>query len=141
VKKAKSQELVRPGTNTLYEKRGNKYVPVAEYYTCDYFRKGNYLLQIMPGMTSIVSMVHPRTVPEVESALQYVSEGMLHAMRDKARTPVNPSPDNLTPKQKKALEAWRDAFGDNPVWFPSQQDIVDAGISMLRKRLEETTKY
>lgn len=127
-----------PSSNTLYEKRGKKYVPVAEYFTVDYWRKGNYLVQVLPGSRSITQIVWPRGVPEVEAALKSVADGVLAAMRKKANTPKSPTPESLTPKQKRALKMWSEAFGDRSyVLFPSQQEIVDAGLDELRKALND----
>lgn len=139
--KQKKVQEVEPITNTLYEKRGNKYLPVAEYFTTDYWRSGNYLVQIQPSMRSISQMIFPKTEAEVESALKAVGDGMIKAMHDKANTPTNPKPENLTRKQKKAIEMWRDAFGDNFVMFPSKQAIIDAGLNELRSMLKNTKPY
>lgn len=137
----KKKQEVEPTTNTLYERRGNKYVPVAEYFTTDYWSNGNYLVQIKPGARSMTRLIFPKSEPEVEAALKAVGNGMLEAMRDKAHTPTNPKPEDFTPKQKKAVEMWKEAFGNNFVYFPSKQEIVDAGLDELRNMLKNTKPY
>ena len=137
----KKKQEVEPTTNTLYEKRGNKYVPVAEYFTTDYWHNGNYLVQIQPGMRSSSRLIFPKNEAEVEAAMKAVGDGILKAMRDKANTPSKPKPEEFTSKQKKAIEMWKEAFGDNFVMFPSKQEIVDAGLNELRNMLKNTKHY
>lgn len=125
----------KPVSDVLYEKVGKRYQPVSQYYTVDYWRSGTYVVTIQPGIRSSSRMVYPKTVPEIEATLKIMGEGMIKAMCEASVTPVQPKPEELTDKQKKALKLWREAFDATPVWFPSKQCIIDAGLDELRKFL------
>jgi hypothetical protein len=131
------EKIHNPDANTLYQKVGNKYVPVAEHVTSDYFRNGSYLVIVRPGRRSITSMVFPKTDASIEAALEVVGEGMVKIMLEAARTPTN-VPKELVPKQIKAFKMWKEAFHTNAVWFPSTREILDAGLVELRKFLQES---
>jgi len=124
-----------PSGTTLYAKEGNRYVPVSEHYTFDYYRNGTYLVIVRPGCRSLCTMLRP-AIPEVEAALKIAGEGMLNAMMNARNSPRKP--ERLTPAQVKAFKAWTEAFETDCVTLPSGQEIIEAGLAELRRYIEDT---
>ncbi len=127
-----------PTSTTLYSKekteKGHRFVPVAEYCHTDYYREGSYLLTVRPGRRTIIAMVFPNRVAEVEAALEHVSDGMLDAMTKAAVEPTN-KPKRMTTKQVKAFREYCKAFKIETIWHSSAQAVIDAGLAELRNAL------
>lgn len=122
---------------TWYEKRGRRYVPVAEHDRYDALTEGAYLLIVKPGSRSMCRLVKPAS-GEVEAAIHIAYAAMVDAMR---RTNESSEPMGLlTEKEKqlarKALEAYRAVWGrERMVSYRgvSMHDVVDAGIQALKE--------
>ena len=134
----KNQKLIEhPDSDTLYQKIGKRYIPVSQYATIDYWREGTYLVQIRPGMRSYQRMIYPKKADDVEATLKLLQEGILQKMLEKRSVPNSPTREKLTPKQVKAFQVWKEAFGQDTVWLPSAAEIVEAGLEEVRKYWEE----
>lgn len=128
---------------TLYEKRGRRYVAVAEEETWDALAEGAWLVVVKPGSRSQRRLLKPERA-EVEVALNEARVAMVEAMR--ARTlAANDLPmrtSKLTPAEKRqmkrAWEAWVAIAGDVPIHFRgvSWVDVVECGIAALRTKME-----
>jgi hypothetical protein len=122
---------------TYYEKRGRRYIPVAETEIYAGFPKGYYLVSIEPGLTSVTRTVEP-DYAAVEHAMRHAMTEMVAAMH-KACECRGPQMKYLSPEQKqkylRGWEAWvREVGEDVPMYFEgvSMHDVVDAGIKALR---------
>lgn len=122
----------KPKSQTLYEKIGNKYVPVSEYVAIEHWRKGSYLVQVMPGYRSITRMVFPKSTPEVEATLKIMAEAILKRMQVKSVDATTNKQKKLTRRQRKVMEDWGKAFGDAMVWLPSRHEVVQDGVDAIR---------
>lgn len=116
-------------TKTLYEKVGRKYIPVAEYECLDYMREGVYTIVVRPGLRTIFRKTWPHLSDEWEAALKMLADKMAKAMCEKSASPV--APKEMTPKQKKAWDAFVSAFKTDRAWLPSKVDIAEAGASVI----------
>jgi hypothetical protein len=127
---------------TYYEKRGRRYVPVAEHEVLVYGRRfGFYLQHVQPGSTSTTPLPDPKFA-EVEAALRVAQEAMLEAMRKRCEitgVQTRHVPEKDRAKYKRAWEAWKAIVGDVPAYFEgvSMHDVVDAGVEAVRARLRE----
>lgn len=124
---------------TFYEKRGRRYVPVAETDTYHGLTKGSYLVVVAPGSTSVRRLAEP-AIPEIEAAMLVAEEAMVGAMYEaaKCKPDTRKMPPRLKAKYDRAWEAWKTIIGkDAPIYFEgvSMQDVVEAGLQALRKRM------
>lgn len=127
-------------STTLYEKRGSRYVPVAEYETQPYWGAGYWLVHVQPGLRTTKSLLDPEFA-EVEAAMQLASDAMVTAMEEEARRkiPAYQVSDIVLTKHEKAWAAYKEAMGDEYTHVfkgASMYSIVEAGIAALRKALE-----
>jgi len=126
---------------TLYEKRGRRYVPVAEYDTQPYWKAGYWLVHVKPGLRTTKSVLEP-AFAEVEAALHEASEAMVLAMREEAarKLPAYQTSDIVLKKHEKAWKAYREAMGDEYTHVfkgASMESVVDAAIEVLRELLKK----
>ena len=128
-------------TNTMYIKKGRRYIPIGEYEALSYTPLGWWLVHVQPGQTSARKMVNPALV-ETEAAMKMAQEAMTDAMQ-KRTIPSGPStkhvPEQDRVKYQLAWEAWKSHVGDVPLYFEgvSMHDVVDAGIEALRQKIKE----
>ena len=121
---------------TLYEKRGRRYFPVLERDAYDGLPKGYYLLRIEPGMTSVSRTTEPDHAA-VELAMRDAMDAMTDAMRKSCEC-LPPKRTPLTPRQKRGWEAWKREMGSEAMFYfegVSMQDVVEAGMEALRKKM------
>ena len=125
---------------TWYEKRGRRYVPVAEHDRYDALTEGTYLLVVRPGSRSMCRLVKPAS-GEVEAAIHIAYGAMVDAMR-KTNESISEPMGLMTEKEKqlarKALEAYRAVWGrERMVSYRgvSMHDVVDAGIQALKEHM------
>lgn len=119
-----------------YEKKGRRYVPVAEYDNdlMDSLRKGTHLVMCYPGGTSrrfdidpnYAAMIAAGRICEdaISSAIMKASELRLpHGTR---RTP-------LTPEQKAAWDNLVQVFGPDvrQLEWPSVRETAEAGVKAM----------
>lgn len=94
---------VEPTANTLYQKQGKKFVPVAEHFAYDYFHEGWYTLHVTPGSRSMVSHHYRPNYEPLMCAAQDMKDELVKIIADASQP--TPSPKPLS---KKELSAWRD---------------------------------
>jgi hypothetical protein len=116
-----------------YEKKGRRYVPVAEYDSTymDSFPKGNHLIMCYPGGSSRRFNVNPDYAGLI--AASRVMEDALSSAIVKA-SEMRPHNKPITEKQKKAWENLAKAFGDDRYYveIPSAREIAEAGVKALQ---------
>jgi hypothetical protein len=121
-----------------YEKRGRKYVPVAEYDNdlLDSFHEGNHLVMCYPGGTSRRYNIDPNYAAMI--AAGRVAEDAICITLSKA-TEVRPQRKAMTQAE---IDAWNNLI---EVWGeearsligPSIRDVAEAGV---RAMIEEAEK-
>ena len=125
-------------THTLYEKRGRRYVPVAEENAFAGIPEGWWLVHVKPGGLSSRRMLTPAHA-EVEAAMRLAEDVMVEAMRRKqGASDLNPRPYRDPAKARRAWKAWADIMGDETMLCfdgVSMRDVVDAGLDALRKHM------
>jgi hypothetical protein len=117
-----------------YEKKGRRYVPVAEYDSdhMDSFPKGNHLVMCYPGGSSRRFNIDPDYAGLI-AASRVVEDALSKAIVKASE--MRPHNRPITEKQKKAWEALAKAFGDDRYYveIPSAREIAEAGVKALQE--------
>ena len=116
-----------------YEKRGRRYVPVAEYDNdyMDSFPKGNHLVMCYPGGSSRRFNIEPNYAALI--AAGRVAEDAISSAVVKAGE-MRPHKTPITEKQRKAWENLAKAFGDERYYieWPSAREIAEEGVKAMQ---------
>jgi hypothetical protein len=127
-------------SQTLYVKKGRKYVPVREHSSevYDSLPYGQYVVTVSEGSTRLKRVDTPASA-EVLVAVEQMREAMQDAMRD-ANTSRLDSSTPLTPEQQAAADKLRKSLGSLMVTYrgASMSDVVDAGVKVLLQGLAQT---
>jgi hypothetical protein len=122
----------------FYEKKGRRYVPIAEYDNdfLDSFPKGNHLVMSYPGGTSRRFNIDPNYAAMI--AAGRVAEDAICKAISKA-SELRPKSTPITPGQKKAWEKLAKEFGDDLCTLHglSVHDCAEAGVKAM---MEEADK-
>jgi hypothetical protein len=117
-----------------YEKKGLRYIPVAEYDSdyLDSFPKGNHLVMCYPGGSSRRFNIDPDYAGLI--AASRVMEDALSSAIVKA-SEMRPHNKPITEKQKKAWDNLAKAFDDDRYYveIPSAREIAEAGVKALQE--------
>lgn len=121
---------------TYYEKRGRRYVPVMEAVTHWGLPEGSYLVQVTPGSTTTKYHVNP-DYAAVEAALMTLEDAMVEAMLQESK--LRPSSVPMSAEEIAAWEVFRTVLHGREIvmYSPSIHNVVQAGINVLRDKLEE----
>ena len=123
---------VNPSAHTLYEKQGNKFVPVSEHMTFDYWREGWYLTHITPNVRSITTEVRP-SYPDLLAAVRDMEDELCKILLNVSE--AKPGNKHLTPKQMKAWEKLKEDFGDEiSLYYPARADVARKFMDILYKK-------
>ena len=121
-----------------YEKRGRRYVPVAEhdYELHDALPHGNHLIMCYPGGRSTRYNVDPALAPRI-AAGRVAEDRMCEALRKASE--MRPARTPITPGQQRAWKKLANEFGDELATLntASNHDIAQAGIEALQKEAEK----
>ena len=116
-----------------YEKRGRRYVPVAEYDGdfVDSYTKGNHLLMVYPGGCSRRFNIDPAYAPMIAAAR--VAEDEVCRAISKA-SEMRPQRTPITPGQKKAWEKLAKELGDELATLNGLciRDCAEAGVKAMQ---------
>ena len=127
-------------SQTLYIKQGRKYVPVREHApeVYDSLPFGQYVVTVSEGSTRLKRVDTPASA-EVLVAVEQMREAMETAMRE-ANTSRFELNTPLTPEQQAAADKLRKSLGSLMVTYrgASMSEVVDAGVKVLSKVLEQT---
>jgi hypothetical protein len=126
----------------FYEKRGRRYVPVAEYDNemLDSFPKGTHLVMCYPGGQSRRFNIDPNYAAMI--AAGRVAEDAICAYMVKA--------DEIQPPRKALTQAERDAWNNLiAVWgdearslrSPAIRDIAEAGVKAMQEEADKLMKH
>ena len=116
-----------------YEKKGRRYVPVAEYDSdyLDSFSKGTHLVMCYPGGSSRRFNIDP-DYAGLMAASRVVEDALSTAIVKASE--MRPHRKPITEKQRKAWENLAKAFGDDRYYveIPSAREIAEAGVKALQ---------
>jgi hypothetical protein len=119
-----------------YEKKGRKYVPVAEYDNdlMDSFHKGNHLVMVYPGGTSRRFNIDPAYAPMIAAARvaeDTLSKSIMEATEIRRNYKNRNTP--LTPGQKAAWDKLVEEFGPDAkqLEWPSARECAEAAIKTM----------
>lgn len=125
-----------------YEKRGRRYVPVAEYDNdfLDSFTKGNHLVMSYPGGTSRRFNIDPAYAPMI-AAGRVAEEAICESMRKASE--MKPQRTPITPGQKKAWEKLAKELGDELclLTYGSARDHSEAAVNAMMKEADKLMKH
>ena len=127
-----------------YEKKGRKYVPVAEYDSdyLDSFPRGNHLVMCYPGGSSRRFNIDPNYAALIAAARVAEDAISKHIMDVSAlRVPERNKP--LTEEQNKAWRAFNTAMGDEnfALEWCSYREAAEAGVSAMIDEADKLMKH
>ena len=125
-----------------YEKRGRRYVPIAEYDSTylDSFTKGAHLVMCYPGGTSRKFNINPAYAPMI-AAGRVAEEAICESMRKASE--MKPQRTPITLGQKKAWKKLAKEFGDElcPLTYGSARDHSEAAVNAMMKEADKLMKH
>lgn len=121
-----------------YEKRGRRYVPIAEYDSdyLDSFPKGDHLVSVYPGGSSRRFRIDPNYAALI--AAGRVAEDAICSALHKA-SEARPKERPITARQRAAWEEMKRAFGDEffSLTLPSSRDLAEAGVKAMQDEADK----
>lgn len=125
-----------------YEKKGRRYIPVAEYDNdyLDSFPRGNHLVMCYPGGTSRRFNIDPALAPMI--AAGRVAEDAICRAISKA-SELRPERNPVTPEQKEAWDRLAKAFGNELCTLRglSIHDCAEAGVNAMIDEANKLMKH
>jgi hypothetical protein len=126
----------------FYEKKGRKYVPIAEYDNdlLDSFPKGTHLVMCYPGGQSRRFNIDPNYAAMI--AAGRVAEDAICKEITKA-SELRPRQTPITPGQKKAWERLAKEFGDDLCTLNglSVRDCAEAGVNAMQAEADKLMQH
>jgi hypothetical protein len=118
----------------LYEKRGRRYVPVAEdmHHKWDFFTEGAHLILVKPGSKTVVYNIDPDDAmlrAACKSSIEHLARLLVEV------SAARPPRTMCTPEQIAAYEALRETFGGGPFYLE-----YDSAHEIARRFVEKITK-
>jgi len=121
-----------------YEKKGNRYVPIAEYDSdwMDSFHKGNHLVMVYPGGQSRRFNIDPNYAAMI-AASRVAEEAIIRAMHKASE--LKPVRTPITEGQRKAWKKLAKEFGDELCTLngASSHDIAEAGVKAMMAEADQ----
>jgi hypothetical protein len=125
-----------------YEKKGRRYVPVAEYDSdyLDSFPKGNHLVMSYPGGSSRRFCIDPAYAPMI-AAGRVAEEAICDTLRKASE--MRPQRTPITPGQQKAWKKLAKEFGDElcPLMHASARDLAEAGVRAMQLEADKLMEH
>jgi hypothetical protein len=125
-----------------YEKKGRRYVPVAEYDSdyLDSFPKGNHLVMCYPGGISRRFCIDPAYAPMI-AAGRVAEEAICEVMRKASE--LRPQQTPITLGQKKAWEKLAKEFGSELATLSGLciRDCAEAGVKAMQAEADKLMKH
>ena len=120
----------------FYEKKGRKYVPVAEYdnQLLDSFPKGNHLVMCYPGGSSRRFNIDPNYAAMIAAgrvAEDAISKKIMEATEIRRNSRI---PKELTPSQRAAWDNLVKELGDDArqLEWPSAREAAEEAVKALQ---------
>jgi len=121
-----------------YEKKGNRYVPVAEYDSdlIDSFHKGTHLLMVYPGGQSRRFNIDPNYAAMI-AASRVAEDAIIRAMHKASE--LKPTQTPITEGQRKAWKKLAKEFGDELCTLNGScaHDIAEAGVKAMMAEADQ----
>ena len=125
-----------------YEKRGRRYVPIAEYDSTylDSFPKGDHLVMCYPGGTSRRFNIDPAYAPMI-AAGRVAADAICESMRKASE--MKPQRTPITLGQQKAWRKLAKEFGDElcPLTYSSARDHSEAAVKAMQEEADKLMKH
>lgn len=126
----------------FYEKVGRRYKPVSEYddFLLDSFPKGAHLVMVYPGGKSTRYGVDPDYAPMI-AAGRVAEDAICRVMHQASE--AKPKERPITPRQRKAWEEMKAAFGDElfSLHFASIRDLTEAGVKAMQDEADKLMQH
>lgn len=126
----------------FYEKKGRKYVPIAEYDSeyLDSFPKGNHLVMCYPGGNTRKFNVDPNYAAMIAAgrvAGDAISKEIMRA------SDLRPKSAPITPEQKLAWENLVEAFGPEArtLEWPSAREAADRAVEAMQSEADKLMQH
>lgn len=118
--------------DTLYEKRGRRYYPVAQRYDHDVLPFGSWLVTTSPCSASMCRVVEPARA-EFLAAARLAHDAMVERMSKASE--LRPSQAPITQRQRDLLDQLEATGFSTTVWSrASLYEIADAGINAVEDK-------
>jgi hypothetical protein len=124
-----------------YEKKGRRYVPVAEYDSTllDSLPAGSHLITVTPNTISRRYHVNPEYAAMIAAgivAAEKISKLLVEA------SAMRPSRSTITPEQEEAWKKLAEAFGQERylLEWPSAREITERGVDAMQYEAEQLLK-
>jgi hypothetical protein len=125
-----------------YEKKGRRYVPVAEYDNelLDSFPKGYHLVSVYPGGSSRRFNIDPNYASMI-AAGRVAEDAICEQLRKQSE--MKPQRTPLTSSQLKAWEQLAKELGDElcPLSYSSARDLAEAGVKAMMFEADRLMKH
>lgn len=124
--------------DTLYVKRGNKFIPCSDPWAITGLRNGHWHVWVRDGSTTMRERAWPDR-SGLEAAIWEAKEAMLEKIREASKYKAETA--KQTPLERKAYRAYCDVLNSKTssykydhvlrMWGCSAQDLVDAALSAV----------
>jgi len=125
-----------------YEKKGRRYVPVAEYDNelLDSFPKGYHLVSVYPGGSSRRFNIDPNYASMI-AAGRVAEDAICEQLRKQSE--MKPQRTPLTSSHLKAWEQLAKELGDElcPLSYSSARDLAEAGVKAMMFEADRLMKH
>jgi len=125
-----------------YEKRGRRYVPVAEYDGdfMDSYTHGTHLLMVYPGGQSRRYNIDPAYAPMI-AAGRVAQDAICRAISKASE--MRPERTPITPGQKKAWEKLAKELGDELATLHGLcvHDCAEAGVKAMQEEADQLLQH
>lgn len=122
----------------FYEKRGRRYVPVAEYDPdfVDSFPKGTHIVMCYPGGKSLKYDIDPAFAPMI-AAGRYAEDAICDAIHK--HNEARPKRQPITERQRAAWEELKAAFDDDlfTIQYSSMRELAEAGVKAMQQQANQ----
>lgn len=123
-----------------YEKKGRRYVPVAEYNSeyLDSFPSGAHLVIMRPGVTSRRFNIDPNYAALI-AASHVAEDAISKSIMDTSALRPSGVSRPITEEQRAAWEAFNKAMGDEryPLEYCSYREAAEAGAKAMMEEAEK----
>ena len=120
--------------NTLFQKKGNKYVPVNDPWAYDGLREGWWLVKVQSGSTTIRSAVYPAQA-ELLAAAKDKEDDLIKIIREASEA----KPKEGIPMSEQLRNDWKALVAKHgeelsTIYYPSFQENAEKIIEALLKK-------
>lgn len=121
----------------LYKKVGRRYIPIKQEYDYNCLQAGHWLINIMPGSTSLRYKLNPEVeYPNLAAALEEYKDELISVMSNASK--LRPHSIKMSKKEIRAWNKYKEIMGkDIPTYFGYMflWDIVNEGIKKLEEKI------